>query len=312
MIANFPILGELASEQAWQNVNRSFKWYTVAGRACGWLVTFKLEADQSAEMDDVLNKYPIYIQLQKKLLDAIHGREFEQGSRFPSERELSEKFGTSRVTMRKAIDRLVQMGVLERRPRSGTYLPERLFDRPISEHASYSVSDVVEKAGHVPGSKLLYFERKLAGKISAAKLEIDVETPIISIQRLRSVDGIPVCVEFIEIPAHLVPGLSASDVLENKSLYAYFRNVYHLSFRNKTSTISVHWATATEAEFLNLPAGSPVLKFESVNVSNDGIPFEFLRSLNHPDHVSFSLNHGKQLELASTSAPISMMMTGTM
>jgi GntR family transcriptional regulator len=263
----------------------------------------------SADMEDVVNTDPVYIQLQKKLLSAIQRREFDQGSRFPSERELSDRFGTSRVTMRKAIDRLVQMGVLERRPRSGTYLPERLFDRPISEHASYSISDVVEKAGHVPGSKLLYFERKLADKTCSTKLEIAVDTPIISIQRLRSVDGIPVCVEFIEIPAHLIPGLSASDVLENKSLYAHFRDVYHLSFRNKTSTISVHWATAAEAECLNLPEGSPVLKFESVNVLNDGTPFEFLRSLNHPDHVSFSLNHGKQSEIAPASASISMMMS---
>ncbi|NTG71409.1 GntR family transcriptional regulator [Rhizobium rhizogenes] len=253
---------------------------------------------------------PMYIQLQQDLLRSIQNREFEQGSRFPSERELSQKFRTSRVTMRKAIDRLVQMGVLERRGTSGTYLPDRLFDRPISEHVAYSISDVVEKAGHVPGSKLLFFERKVADKATAAKLSIAVGDPIISIQRQRTVDGIPVCVEFSLIPARMVPGLSAADVIENKSLYAHLRDTYQLNLHNKSSSISIHRATEAEAEFLNLSAGASVLRFDGVTETIDGIPFEHLRSLNHPDYVSFSIEHQDYNASEATASPITMMMGG--
>uniref|UniRef100_UPI003F491428 GntR family transcriptional regulator n=1 Tax=Ensifer adhaerens TaxID=106592 RepID=UPI003F491428 len=251
----------------------------------------------------------MYIQLQQELLQSIQRREFEQGSRFPSERELSQKFATSRVTMRKAIDRLVQMGVLERRGTSGTYLPDRLFDRPVSEHVSYSISDVVEKAGHVPGSKLLFFERKVADKATAAKLSISVGDPIISIQRQRTVDGIPVCIEFSQIPAQMVPGLSAADVIENKSLYAHLRSRYQLNLHNKASRISIHKATEAEAEFLSLPPGAPVLKFDSVSVTIDDTPFEHLRSLNHPDYVSFSIEHRDNTAEAAAS-PVTMVMDG--
>ncbi|QCL77607.1 GntR family transcriptional regulator (plasmid) [Agrobacterium tumefaciens] len=259
-----------------------------------------------------LDTEPMYIQLQQELLQSIQRREFEQGSRFPSERELSQKFGTSRVTMRKAIDRLVQSGVLERRGTSGTYLPDRLFDRPISDYVAYSISDVVEKAGHVPGSKLLFFERKVADKAVAAKLSIAVGDPIISIQRQRTVDGIPVCVEFSQIPAKMVPGLSAADVIENKSLYAHLRNTYQLTLHklhNRSSRISIHKATASEAEFLNLQAGASVLKWESVSVTSDETPFEHLRSLNHPDYVSFSIeNRGERT--AEATSPVTMMVEG--
>lgn len=252
----------------------------------------------------------MYIQLQQELLQSIQKRDFLPGSRFPSERDLSQKFGVNRVTMRKAIDRLVQIGVLERRGTSGTYLPDRLFDRPISEHVSYSISDVVEKAGHVPGSKLLFFERKVADKATAARLKVTVGDPIISIQRQRTVDGIPVCVEFSLIPARMVSGLSAADVIENKSLYAHLREAYQLNLHNKSSSISIHKATEAEAEFLNLPAGASVLKFDGVTETIDGIPFEHLRSLNHPDYVSFTIQHRDYNAGEPITSPVTMMMDG--
>lgn len=249
----------------------------------------------------------MYIQLQQELLQSIQRREFEPGSRFPSERELSQKFGTSRVTIRKAIERLVQMGVLERRGTSGTYLPDLLFDRPISEHVAYSVSDVVKKAGHVPGSRLLFFERNVADKHIANMLSIAVGDPVLSIQRLRTVDGVPVCLEFSQIPARLVPGLSAADVIENKSLYVHIRNKYLFNLHSKSSRVSIHRATEEESDFLNIPWGTSVLKFVAISITSDGTPFEYLCSLNHPDYVSFSITNSGQA-LSGTTPMVTMMM----
>lgn len=236
-----------------------------------------------------MNNESMYVRLQHELLKLIQQREFKQGSRFPSERELSLKFSTSRVTIRKAIEGLVQMGVLERRGTSGTYLPEKLFDRPLNGYAAYSISDVVEKSGHIPGSKLLYFERKKASLRLSEKLNIAVDDPVIAIQRLRTVDGIPVCLEQSEISARLVPGLTAADIIENKSLYEHVRNKYLYELKNKSANISIHKTSEAEAELLCLPAGSAVLKFAAVSVTSDGTPFEHLCSFNHPDYVSFSV-----------------------
>lgn len=239
--------------------------------------------------DDDSNSIPIYIKVQKDLLKLIHNGQVEPGGRFPSERELSIRFGASRMTMRKAVEHLVQAGALERRSTSGTYVPDRLFDRPLSDHVPYSISDVVEKAGHTPGSKLLFFERKEADELIASKLGLSPGDPVISIERQRTVDGVPVCVEFSHIPAELVPGLSASDVIENKSLYKLFRDNYQLNLSNKFSIISIHRVTKSEAELLELRPGAPVLRFEGLSVTSSGRPFEHLRSLNHPDRVSFTI-----------------------
>lgn len=258
--------------------------------------------------DSAVGSVPIYVSLQKDLLKLIHNGDVEPGGRFPSERELSARFGASRMTTRKAVDHLVQSGVLERRGTSGTYVPDRLFDRPLSDHTFYSVSDVVEKAGHTPGSKLLFFERREADEFVASKLGLSPGDPVISIERLRTVDGVPVCLELSHFPALLVPGLSASDVIENKSLYKLFRDNYQLELINDIRVISIHYATKGEAELLDLRLGAPVLHFEGVSLTGDGQPFEHLRSLNHPDRVSLTINPRRERQGPEPSNPIGWML----
>jgi GntR family transcriptional regulator len=260
------------------------------------------------EKDNGSNNVPIYISVQKDLLKLIRDRQVQPGGRFPSERELSLRFGASRMTMRKAVDHLVQEGVLERRSTSGTYVPDRLFDRPLSDHIPYSISEVVEKAGHTPGSKLLFFERKEADELIASKLALSPGDPVISIERQRTVDGVPVCLEFSHIPARLVPGLSASDVIENKSLYKLFRDNYQLDLSNKVSIISIHRVTKSEAALLDIRPGSSVLRFEGLSVTSDGQPFEHLRSLNHPDRVSFTIQQSPGESSTDEGRPVRWML----
>jgi len=261
-----------------------------------------------AVKDDNQDSVPIYIRVQKDLLKLIQDKEVKQGGRFPSERELSLRFGASRMTMRKAVEHLVQAGALERRGTSGTFVPDRLFDRPLSEHIPYGISDVVEKAGHIPGSKLFFFERKDADDFIASKLGLSPGDPVISIERQRTVDGVPVCVEFSHIPARLVPGLSASDVVESKSLYKIFRENFHLDFGNSFAVISIHRASKSEAELLDLRPGASVLHYEALTVTGDGQPLEYLRSLNHPDRVSFTISQQPGKRGAGQGNPIRWML----
>ncbi|MGX5850585.1 GntR family transcriptional regulator [Mesorhizobium sp. PL10] len=263
-----------------------------------------------AAKDNAVDNVPIYVRVQKDLLRLIHDGEVARGGRFPSERELSVRFGASRMTMRKAVDRLVEAGALERRGTSGTYVPDRLFDRPLSDHTFYSLSDVVENAGHTPGSKLLFFERKEADEFIASKLGLSPGDPVISIERLRTVDGVPVCLELTHFPALLVPGLSASDVIENKSLYRLFRDNYQLELNNDVRVISIHYATKSEAELLDLRPGAPVLNFEGLAVTGDGQPFEYLRSLNNPDRVSLTINPSREKQGPKQSNAIGWTLRG--
>ena len=93
------------------------------------------------------------------------------GDRIPSERELAERFGISRMTVRKALTQLVDAGHLERRGTAGTFLPEPAVVRPLSKRVSTAISEVVGQAGHKPGARLLFF------RCGDLVVEIVVETP---------------------------------------------------------------------------------------------------------------------------------------
>ena len=237
---------------------------------------------------------PIYVRVQRDLMDMLKEGGYEPGSKIPSERELSTHFGASRMTMRKAVEKLVDRGALERRGTSGTYLPDKLFARPLSPDTPFGITEVAHEHGRMPGSKLLYFEKQRADAEIAEKLEVQVGDSIIVIRRQRTIDDIPVCIELSHIPARLVPGLSATDVVENASLYELFSNRYGIELRSGDSKLSVSWLTPEEAELLDLPPESPVLDFQSVSVLKDNGPFEYLRSINHPEHVNFHISGSQE------------------
>ena len=232
---------------------------------------------------------PIYIRVQRDLMAMLKADGYEPGSKIPSERELSVQFGASRMTTRKAVEKLVDTGVLERRGTSGTYLPEKLLARPLRQGTPYGITDLAHEHGRTSGSKLLYFEKQPADEITAQRLEIATGDPVILIRRQRTIDDVPVCIELIHMPARVVPGLSAADVVENSSLYELLSERYDIEVRSGNAVLSVGLLTEEEAELLNLPPDSPVLDYQTVSLLQDGKPFELLRSINHPRHVSFHI-----------------------
>lgn len=239
---------------------------------------------------------PLYVRVQRDLMEMLKQDEYKPGAKIPSERELSIRFGASRMTTRKAVEQLVDRGALERRGTSGTYLQERLFARPLGHNTPFGITEVAHEHGRIPGSKLLYFERQRADDDMAERLKINVGDPVIAFRRQRTINDIPVCIELCYIPAALVPGLSASDVVENASLYNLFSRKYGIELRSGDSKLVVSRLRPEEADFLNLPPEHPVLEFQTVSVLKNNQPFEYLRSLNHPDYVSFHISAGQDGE----------------
>ena len=209
------------------------------------------------------------------------------GDRIPSERELAERFGISRMTVRKAMNQLVEAGHLERRGTAGTFLPEPAVVRPLSKRVSTAISEVVGQAGHKPGARLLFFEQAQADANIARRLQLDEGAPVIVIKRLRLSDAVPFCVETSYLPQHRVPGLVAADVFAAPSLYALLRERFGMTFATSDFHVSVATAPDTEAELLGLAPGCGALAMRSTVYDRDGRSAEFLISWNHPDRVAF-------------------------
>ncbi|SDG63984.1 GntR family transcriptional regulator [Sinosporangium album] len=198
---------------------------------------------------------PKYFQLREILLDLIESDELPIGAAIPSERELCHRYGLSRMTVRQAVDHLVSEGRLQRVPGKGTFVA-----RPKIELALQltSTSDDMRARGMVPGSRDLDRRIVRASAHLARELGIPPGDEVHFIERLRTADGEPLCIERAHIPVALAPDLAEQD-LTNRSLYALLETRYGLVLDGGELTIDGGIADPSDADLLKLPRGGAVL-----------------------------------------------------
>ncbi len=234
---------------------------------------------------------PLYRQVRAALQGMIEGAEYESGDRIPSERELSERLGVSRMTVRRAIEDLTALGLLERRSTSGTFVRQPQVVRGAGGSAQ-SLSQKLRAAGGEPGSRLLSFETTPAPRRIADHLQVAVGQPLVVSRRLRLINGEPFTLETSYLPQALVPGLAAADLVDG-SLYEVLRGRYAIEPGTTQDIISLSRATPDEAEMLEILTDAPVLLLRSVVSDNEERPIEYLVSVNHPERVVFRVDGGR-------------------
>lgn len=207
------------------------------------------------------------------------------GTAAPSERELVERFGVARMTVRQALDALVTEGVLQRFPGRGTFVaPPR---RQPSRIASFT-EDMTAR-GTVAESRTLAAEKVRAPAGVARALSIAPREPVLRWRRLRLADGNPVCLSDAYLPADLVPGLLDGPDLPD-SLYD------ELSARGRRPTwaedsLSAGVATTDEATLLECQEGTVVLRLTRRALWEDR-PIEISRSVYRADQHTISFQLG--------------------
>ena len=229
----------------------------------------------------------VYLQVQRFIEDLIDSANLGPGDHIPSERVLAEQLNVNRLTVRKAIDRLVASGRLERKSTNGTRIPVPRLLRPVEPKNLGGIARVIQLGGGTPGNRLLHFEVAKAQDAIANQLAVPLGSDLVIIRRLWRVDETPICIETSYIPAHYVPGLDAENLTAGQSLYNLLKERYGIDVTSTIRTISVHMPTKFESQTLRLPRQSSTLLMRLVVSDADGRPIEYLRSVNHPIHVNF-------------------------
>ena len=106
----------------------------------------------TAQARETNDNSPLYMQIARKLTDDVRAGRYQVDQALPSERALSEQLNVSRVTARKAIDQLVEQGLVVRKRGSGNYIAPRI-EQPLSNLSSFS--EQLQQRGYQPGSRWL-------------------------------------------------------------------------------------------------------------------------------------------------------------
>jgi GntR family transcriptional regulator len=231
---------------------------------------------------------PAYVRAQEQVVAMIRANRLQAGARVPSERELAQRFGMSRMTVRQGIEHLVRAGVLQRDSTAGTRVADVSVMRMMDTRRAFSMTQMVSASGARPGSRLLQFAPGRADRAVAAALRIEPGAAIVTIRRLRTADEAPFCIETSILPSARVPDLVAEDLTRNASLYQTLRDRYHILPTDRDSEISVRPIAADDAALLGLEEAINVLIYRSVVRDADGVPIEHLTSVNHPQRVVFT------------------------
>lgn len=217
----------------------------------------------------------------------------EPGDRLPSDAELCDRFGVSRMTARQAVTILANEHLLERKRGSGTFVIVPRVPRALGSPLSFSES--MQLRGMEPSSRVLRAGPEHLEPEDAAALGIDIETPAIVLERLRLADGIPMAVEHAVIPAE------DSDILDEDltsgSLHAAFERAGRTPTR-ANARVGARMATKRERDLLQLPSNGIVLTEVRTIFDQNGAPLEHTSTYYAAERYVFTavLYRGQEVE----------------
>jgi GntR family transcriptional regulator len=212
----------------------------------------------------------IYRDLANALRRAIAEGVIGYGGLLPSERDLGEQVGISRTSVRKAMDSLVDDGVLIRRQGARTAVAERV-EKPLSSLTSFT--EDMRSRGLEPGMVWLSRETGAASPAETMALNLSVGQQVCRLRRLRTGNGKPMAIESAVIPVSFLPDpdevtSSLYDVLSLRGCRPA-RALQRLRAAN---------ANADDAKLLGLDVGAPLLVAERRCFAKDGRPVEFTQT----------------------------------
>ncbi|MFU8773154.1 MAG: GntR family transcriptional regulator, partial [Anaerolineales bacterium] len=215
---------------------------------------------------------PLYVQIAEGLINQIESGDLAVGERLPPERELSEKLGVNRMTLRRALQILKMHGLIHKIHGVGTFVAESKIDRQMNTVFRFTLG--MQKRGFIPGSKLISLEQRAIDTALSRDLGVAVSSLAYHILRLRTINQEPVLIESYTIPKQLFPDLDHYD-LESRSIYEVMENEYGTRIIHARQIFEPVLASEFEAELLLIEIGAPLMMEKRISFDQDNRPVEY-------------------------------------
>ena len=237
---------------------------------------FFIDVDRSSPV-------PLYFQISTRLEQAIEGGQLPAGSRLENEISLGQRFGLSRPTVRRAIQELVDKGLLVRRRGIGTQVVHGQVTRNVELTSLY---EDLGRTGQKPTTTVISHEVGEADEHIAQMLGVPAGDPVLHVTRLRLADGVPIAILDNTLPRDFAD-IRAED-LEQRGLYQLLR-ARGVTMRVAKQRIGARSATAAESRLLQLPKGAALLTMARTAFDSSGRAVEFGQHCYSPDLYSFEI-----------------------
>jgi len=227
---------------------------------------------------------PLYVEVRAHLTEGIAAGRWKANEAIPSESELAAHFGVAIGTIRKAVDSLVAQGALVRRQGKGTFVTAH-DGRRLLFHFFHIVG--ADGAKVHPQVRTVSFERARADAQESSALAIARDERVIRIRNLLSLDGRPVIVDDITLPAALFPGLNERIFAgRDNTIYHLYQSRYGINVLRTDERLRAGLGNGAVADLLGVEPGAPLLEIRRVALTFRDRPVELRVSrVNTASHV---------------------------
>jgi len=227
---------------------------------------------------------PIYFQLKQIILDKIKKNEWTPNSIISSERELSEIFEVSRMTIRQAINDLVNDGILYRERGKGTFVSQpRIEQSDVMSFTEAATNQGFQAATTVKSFKIQAPDLSIIEKLGLQGCE-----DIYYMQRLRKIDSHIVGIEEIYLPVRLAGELQGMNL--SGSLYKILKDTYDYTINHIQTSLEAVIPSKDKLNLFQVNEVVPLLKMTGVHITDKNLKLFYEESLYRSDKYVLNVN----------------------
>jgi GntR family transcriptional regulator len=215
---------------------------------------------------------PLYGKVEEALALEIAQGELRPGDRLPSEDQLLDRFGVSRITVRRAIQNLIQRRMVEIRRGHGTYVLAPKISQDLTRLTGF-VEDMAAH-GRKSTSRVLSQGIVAADASVARQLRLSKGTKVMRIERVRLADSVPMSFDETYLPLDIGKQIVRNDLRANP-IFSLLEEKYGIPLAEAEYVLEAAAASAHVAEALGVAEGSPIFRIERTSSTGEGQPIDY-------------------------------------
>ncbi len=231
---------------------------------------------------------PLYAQIQEILTNEIHEGIYKVDDTIPTETQLQDMFGVSRMTVRQAIEGLVNAGLVVKERSKGTRVVEPKINESLNEITGFTEEMTRRNLNfkiHSIQVSIIHADENIA-----EALGIQMNQNVMKLERVYHVSGKPLAAMCSYLPASLQ--MSIDEQVYNGSLYAYLQKEKGIKISRVIETLEVGYADDILSNQLQVKKGEALLKRSKISFDQYGNKVEYVIANYHPNRYKYTVTFG--------------------
>lgn len=237
------------------------------------------------ETIDFESAIPLHLQVREIIRKGVmDGSLVDENGKMPTEAELVERYKVSRVTIRNALQALVDEGMFIRERGRGTFVKTNQPENWVGRLMGFT--ETIREAGFEPGAEILH-----KGMTNKHPEEVKIQlqqNAVWELRRVRLADDIPIAIEHAYYPPEIGLEIENQDLI-SIAMYKFFEENLGIYLKEADQRLSAVKADKTEAKVLDIEPNEPLLSLERISYSQENRPVEFLKAVYLPAYFQYTV-----------------------